>query len=875
MNVNFENNEDFFNFYKENNHPMWVFDKETLAYIDVNESASLVYGYSKEEFLQMTIRDIRKPEFFPQLETNLKSNFANFKKTDIWQHQHKNGKTIYARISHYNIQYKNRSCKLITAIDQTDHVLLNKNLTTTIGNLELLSLVAKHTNNLVLILDKNGGLNWCNQAFTELMEYELSEIKGKNTNDFLFGDPYYKFNENQLTKLIKEQKAFSIEILQYSKTGKKIWILANGEPILDDKNELKYFVIVETDITIQRKNESIIKRSEYELNAFFNNIGSLHILFNKNLIVTNYNSKAEILSKTILKTHLKKGEPVLQSVPDSNKKDFITYAELALEGVSTTNREIHLSDIDQWWDLKYEPIYDGFNTVIGASFTAYDITEKKQAALDLQTTNDRLKWAFKATSDAIWDWDIKNNKVYRGDGFFTLFGLNPLEMQNNATDWDNLIYEEDRGRVIKDFDEKLNSESSKWICEYRFIKKNGSFAHVLDKALIIRDELGKPVRVVGAMQDISEQKIRENQLNLYESVITNANDGVIITDVGEKGKKRRNIVYVNDAICKITGYAKEELIGKSPSIFQGIKSDKEEIKRFNEKLANWEKAEMDIIDYRKNGDEMWMNISAVPITDEKGNYTNWISIQKDITKRKKRQLERDQLINHLTKSNRELAQFSYITSHNLRAPLTNLLAISNLINEDEIEDQRNKDLIQAFKKSTNLLNTTLNDLIRVLIIKENPNQEIERINIEQIFSNTTLSLSRIIKNANATINFDFTNASSIDFNRVYLESIFINLLSNSLKYRKLNTPLEINVISKSTKTGVELYFQDNGIGMDPQRIKDKIFGLYQKFSDNKDSKGIGLYLVHSQITSLGGDIKINTNLGVGTTFILIFKPKIL
>lgn len=873
MDLNFEKNHAFYSFFKENDNPMWVFENQSLAFVDVNQSASLIYGYTQEEFLKMTIRDIRKPEFISILESNDAANFDNFKNTTIWQHKHKNGKIIYARISHYNIQYNNRSCKLITANDQTEQVYQNKNLKTTVGNLELLSLVAKHTNNLVLILDKNGQLNWCNQAFTEVMEYDFSEIKGKQASDFLFGNTLYKYNEDQISSLIKKQKPFSIEVLQYTKKGNKIWALSNGEPIFDDKNELKYFVLVETDITNQKTNESIIKRSESELNSFFNNTGSLHILFNKELIVTTYNSKAELLAKTILKTNLKKGESILLSVPERNKKDFIHYASLALKGISTTNREIHLDGIDQWWDLKYEPIFDGFGTVIGASFTAFDITERKQAAFDLEISNERLHWVSKATSDAIWDWDIKKNELFRGEGFVTLFGLEPNEMKNTTSDWDKLIHIEDRERVVKDFEQTLYSESTKWICEYRFIKKNGTPAHVLDKALIIRDELGRPIRVVGAMQDISQQKIREKQLNLFESVITNANDGVIITDIGEKGKARRNIVYVNDAICKMTGYTKEELIGKSPSIFQGIKTDKEEIGRFNEKLATWKKAEMEIIDYRKNGEEMWMNISAVPIIDERGNYTNWISIQKDITKRKKRQIEREQLINQLTKSNKELEQFSYITSHNLRAPLTNLLAISNLIREEEIEDQRNRDLIQAFKKSTQILNNTLNDLIRVLIIKDNPNQEIEELYVEHIFSNTVLSLSRIIKNVNGTINFDFKKAPILEFNRVYLESIFINLLSNSVKYRKPGIPLEINVNSMYTPNGIEIHFQDNGIGMDPVRIKDKIFGLYQKFNDNKDSKGIGLYLVHSQMTSLGGDIKINTNLGVGTTFILIFKLK--
>lgn len=873
MHLNFEKNRFFHSYFEENCDPMWVIDMESQTFVDANRKAGLKYGYSKEEFLQLEISVFRKlvEDPFPK---NLPDMNSEIDRTEeFWQIRHKMGKIFYARIQKHIIQYNYRKYSLVSAIDIKELSNQNVNSINSTTELELVSIVATNTRNLVLILDKNGLLIWSNQAFSNAMELGLSEIIGKSTSDFLFGNPPFTDNIKQIDALISSGKQFSIELLQESKSGNKIWVLVNGNPILDDKNELEYFILVETDITVQKKNESIVKQSEAELNSFFNNTGSLHVLINKDFIVTAYNNKAEQLAKIIFKTNLIKGASVLLSIPVDNKKDFIHFANLAFQGIATTNREIHLSDIGQWWELKYEPVNDGFGTVIGACFTASDITDRKQATLDLAISNERLYWVSKATSDAIWDWDIKNNKLFRGEGYLTLFGLDPNEMSNTTSDWDNLIHEDDRERVVKDFEKILYSRATNWACEYRFKKKNHAYAHVLDKALIIRDASGMPKRVVGSMQDISEQKLREKKLNLFESVITNANDGVIITDIGEPGKIRRKIVFVNDAICKMTGYTKEELIGNSPSIFQGVKSDKQEIRRFNEKLSNWEKAEMEIIDYKKNGEEIWMNISVVPIKDEKGNYTNWISIQKDITKRKQRQLERDQLIKHLTKTNRELEQFSYITSHNLRAPLTNLLAISNLINEDEIENERNKNLIQAFKKSTNILNDTLDDLIRVLIIKENPNQEIKELSIEHVFSYTLLSLSRIIKNASGTVNFNFKNAPKIEFNRVYLESIFLNLLSNSLKFRKKDIPLEINVFSKTTPNGVEIHFQDNGIGMDPIKIKDKIFGLYQKFNNNKESKGIGLYLVHSQMTSLGGDIQINTNLHVGTTFILIFKTK--
>jgi signal transduction histidine kinase len=111
------------------------------------------------------------------------------------------------------------------------------------------------------------------------------------------------------------------------------------------------------------------------------------------------------------------------------------------------------------------------------------------------------------------------------------------------------------------------------------------------------------------------------------------------------------------------------------------------------------------------------------------------------------------------------------------------------------------------------------------------------------------------------------------FDAKYLESIFLNLITNSIKYAKPGIPPTIFIHSYLDKDDVLLVFQDNGLGFDFEKVKNRIFGLYQRFHNNSDSKGVGLYLVHSQITSLGGSIEVASEVGKGTTFTLRFKNK--
>ena len=122
------------------------------------------------------------------------------------------------------------------------------------------------------------------------------------------------------------------------------------------------------------------------------------------------------------------------------------------------------------------------------------------------------------------------------------------------------------------------------------------------------------------------------------------------------------------------------------------------------------------------------------------------------------------------------------------------------------------------------------------------------------------------------IEADFTGAETVQFSDVYLESILLNLLTNAIKYAHPTRYPVIKIKTYRDADGkLKLTFSDNGIGMNMERVKNKIFGLYQRFHNNADAKGIGLYLVHSQVTALEGKIEVESEEGVGTTFTITFK----
>ncbi len=245
----------------------------------------------------------------------------------------------------------------------------------------------------------------------------------------------------------------------------------------------------------------------------------------------------------------------------------------------------------------------------------------------LEESNKRYEYVNKATSEAIWDWDIMTGEVFYGDGFNKLFGYDTSKLPMKFNIWEKRIHPEDHERITNSIDSFLISDLNNWSQEYRYLKADGSFAFVSDKAFIIRNEDGYAIRMIGSMQDITKIKEEEHHLRLMESVVSNTNDSVIITEI----KNDYPIVYVNEAFTKMTGYNLHDVKGKNPRILQGPKTNKETLDKISNALKNWESSQATTINYKKNGDDFWVNFSISPIVNDKGEYTHWISIERDVT----------------------------------------------------------------------------------------------------------------------------------------------------------------------------------------------------------------------------------------------------
>lgn len=237
----------------------------------------------------------------------------------------------------------------------------------------------------------------------------------------------------------------------------------------------------------------------------------------------------------------------------------------------------------------------------------------------------------------------------------------------------------------------------------------------------------------------------------------------------------------------------------------------------------------------------------------------------DITKTKEAEKDLNGSFNLVTEQNKRLLNFSYIVSHNLRSHTSNITSIVNLIETADTEGERNE-MIQLLKTVSDSLNETMVHLNEVINIRTNIGLVSEPLDLNQYIHTAQNVLNEQITLNDVSIKTAVPQNVMVNYNPAYLESILYNIISNSIRYRHPERKPEISIEWFLENEMNVLQISDNGIGIDLVKNADKIFGMYKTFSANPDSKGIGLFITKNQIEAMGGNITVESQPNIGTTF---------
>ncbi|AMR31580.1 hypothetical protein A0256_09160 [Mucilaginibacter sp. PAMC 26640] len=513
-----------------------------------------------------------------------------------------------------------------------------------------------------------------------------------------------------------------------------------------------------------------------------------------------------------------------------------------------------------------------------------DVTEQQEMAVTLNRTREMLERTNQVARVGGWEVNLKTQQVSWTAVTKEIHGVPADYTPNLATGIDFYKKGESRDKIARVINEAVTN-GTPWSEELQIINQQGKEIWV--RALGYVDfENGVCNRLYGTFQDIDDYKRAE--IALHKSIIQQRklNDELKVQVQLVRAKDKtiediREYKFLADSIPEIiwtsnpdgsidyynrywfdyTGLTFEETREFGwPIVLHPDDIDKNR-QKWHHCMATGEGYESELRFRRKSdGTYRWHRSRALPMRNDEGRIVKWFGSCTDIDEYK-RALDLENRIS-------QFEDFNRIIAHNLRGPAGSIGMLLGMIAEEEDATEK-ENLFDMLTTSSDTLNETLNELMRVLEVRNNKNMTFDHCFLPEIVNITDAMLKGQIASKKAVITTDL-QVLSMKFPKMYLESIFYNMVSNALKYSQPGLSPQINIGSKIVDGRVVLAFTDNGLGIDLQRHGQNMFKLNSVFHKGHDSKGVGLFMTKTQIETFGGKISVESEPNVGSTFTIVF-----
>ncbi len=430
-----------------------------------------------------------------------------------------------------------------------------------------------------------------------------------------------------------------------------------------------------------------------------------------------------------------------------------------------------------------------------------------------------------------------------------------------STPYIKFIHPEDRGKNVNMTLQQVDGVKISQF-ENRYIGKQGQVIWLEWKCSAV-DTTGD---IFAIARDITNEQNQQNRLESLTEVLQVKNkqledlfnlsqDLIVIANTDGYFK------VLNPQWEKVLGYSTKTLRSKPFNEFihpEDIEKTNREIKKLSEGATTISFENR----FTKNtGEHVWLEWNATPVKET----GNLFAIARDKTLARKQEEKQQLMLTELKTKNKQLENYAYIASHNLRSPVANIFTLANFLKETKLEKEQQEyaDLIQNCAQT---LTKTMEDLISAVQVNQSTNLKIKHVSFEKTCEKVLKQLSGELLSSNALVNTNFKEIRCIEYSETYMHSIFLNLISNAIKYRSSKRPPLINIESRRSQDSIQLIFKDNGSGIDLERHKNKIFGFRKTFHNNNDARGFGLFMTKSQVEALNGKISVDSEPEKGTTF---------
>ncbi|MCF8254154.1 MAG: PAS domain S-box protein [Bacteroidia bacterium] len=724
--------------------------------------------------------------------------------------------------------------------------------------------LVQNATDITTVLDINGNVTYESPSFYRVFGYDEEEVVGKSIFSFIHQDDVERVQIEFKKGVVKGGISDPVIFRFKRKDGKNITIETIGNNLLNEPG-INGIVVNSRDISERIKAEEEVRNLKEFYENVLNKIPSDVVVFNKD---HKYLFINEIAVRDVEKRKWLIGHDDYEYCEHYNKDIKLADGRRNLFNTVLNNKKqlefeekiVKAGEKPVWVLRRFYPVLDKegeINTVIGFGI---DITTRKEAEDKIKESEERLSLATSSANLGIWDWNLKDNSLIWDSSMYRIFDVNPNDFTSDYDAFEKTLHVEDKERVNQEIKDALaNNYDFKGL--FRIVSHDGSIKYISAVSKTFRDSQQQPIRMIGVNFDVTETTLIQHKILKQQKDLEEAQH---IARVGgwEIDVLARTILWSKEmfSICEIADE-------KQPSLnetYDFFTSETRElvIQSFFNAIEKHQEFEIESKLKTGKGKIIDVKTKGIPFS-QNGKVVAIRGILQDISQEKEASRLMVQYTEELEKKNKELDQFAYVVSHDLKAPLRGINNLSMWIEEDmegkiEIDTKNNLDLM---RKRVKRMEGLIDGILQY--------SRAGRIKHESVTFNLKESIEELITNMSPSENFKISiqeDLPTLTTEKIAIEQVFANYISNAIKYNSNPEPT-IAVTCNKTESFYEFCVADNGPGIEKEFF-EKVFVIFQTLQarDTFESTGVGLAIVKKMVEDKGGKVWIESEMGKGSKF---------
>jgi PAS domain S-box-containing protein len=520
-----------------------------------------------------------------------------------------------------------------------------------------------------------------------------------------------------------------------------------------------------------------------------------------------------------------------------------------------------------WLSISGDPQFEG-GALSGYHGVIRDISQAIREREDLAQKHLALVQIVENSSEIFYRWDLEDGtlvKSYASPGMTRLVGYTPEELTGGLIKAAQFIHPDDREGWRRTVREGL-STGKPWEIETRIIHRDGSVRWVLERSYIRRE--GAKLIAEGFVADITNLKTLARDKAMLAEAVSQLDHGVFVVDTA---KPDAPLIFVNDAFARITGYSREEMLGRNPRFLKGLDADPAAVERVNQDIAAGKSINLELLSHRKDGTVFWNEVSLSPV-HEQGNRTSlYLGIVRDVTARREAAAELARAKEAAEEASRAKTAFIAMMSHEIRTPMNGVIGMASLLVEEPLAPSALQ-AAKTIRDSAQSLMRMLNDILDLSKLEAGKlGLENKPFALRVLLSETVQWMWPQASTRGLQLHLEASDdlPAALVGDEGRLRQILLNLLGNAIKFTEAGHVTLSVAPAQSDPSRLRFSVRDTGIGIPADRMQY----MFKDFSQADQTiarrfggTGLGLSICRRLVHQMGGQIGVESEEGKGSNF---------